>query len=148
MAEREELNELLNGAVEVATERLAADTEFLPFALAMQTEDDEVFHLEPDEEDLSDGEDQGLIVAALRSGLRDAAGEGRWKAVAIVADVTVEDEDGQAVTSAIQIWLEHVGTEAISCTIPYEIGDDAVELAELVAEPGESTVFAEAAAPN
>lgn len=146
MSDRDDLSELLTGAIDAATERLASATEFGPFALAMQAEDGEVFHLEPDGDDLERA--PSVIVAALRTGLRDAALEGRWKATAIVTDVTVQDEDGEAVTSAIQIWLEHAEGESMSCTISYEIDEEGVELAELVTEPSELAVFAPASLPN
>jgi hypothetical protein len=146
MGDRDDLNELLNEAVEVATDLLTADTEFLPFALAMQATDGEIFQIELDEE--TDQPDPEIIIAALRGGLTEAARAGRWRAVAVVADVTAEDEDGVAVTSAIKIWLEHADGEPVDCTIGYSIGEEAVELDELVAEPGEAVVFAPAVPPN
>lgn len=136
---QDDLNALLNGAVDVATDLLTSGTEFLPFALAMQAEDGEIFHLEP-EEDAEAAHEH--IVAALRAGLQESADEGRWRAVAVVADVTLEDEEGQPVTSAIHIMLEHRAGEAVDCSVPYAIGDDAVELEDLMAEPGELILFA------
>ena len=143
--EREDLEALLNAAIDVATDVLASSTEFLPFALAMQEEDGEIFHLESDETDA--GADHELILAALTGGLREAAAEGRWRAVARVADVTVEDEDGEPMSSAIHIMLEHRNAEAITCSVPYAI-EDTVELDELVAEPGDDEVFAPLTPPN
>ena len=139
---REELNELLNEAIDVAAGHLARGTEFLPFAVATQAEDGEIYHVEPDDEDITP--DQELIVDALRGALRDAARGGRWKAVAIVADVTVEDEEGEAVTSAIHIQLEHAAGESVSCTIPYSLDDEAVELADMITEPADLSIFAAA----
>jgi len=141
MSSRDDLNELLNGAIDVATDRLQTTTEFAPFALAMQADDGEVFHLEPDdEEDDSEAPDE-QVIAALRGGLREAATAGRWRAVAICADVTIEDDAGEAVTSAIHVMLEHADHDPVACTVPYAIAEDAVELSELMAEPGESVVF-------
>lgn len=138
MSEQDDLNELLNGAVDVATDRLAKRSEFAPFALAMQP-DGEVFHLEPEDDDLDP--DEGQVVLALRGGLREAAREGRWKATAVVADVTVEDDEGEAMTSAIHIAMEHASGDPVTCTVPYAIEDDEVVLDELFAEPGETVVF-------
>jgi hypothetical protein len=138
MSPQDDLNELLNGAVEVASELLASHSEFAPFALAMQP-DGEVFHLEPEEEDL--GLDPEQIVEALRGGLHKAAREGRWKAVAVVADVTVEDDEGEPMTAAIHISMEHGSADPVICTVPYAIQDEEVVLEELFAEPGETIVF-------
>ena len=138
MSAEEDLNELLNDAVDVATDMLAKASEFVPFALAMQP-DGEVFHIEPEEED--QGGDPEAILDALRLGLREAAMKGRWKAVAVVADITVEDDDGEAMTAAIHIAMEHLDGDPVTCIVPYAIADDAVELDELYAEPGEPAVF-------
>jgi hypothetical protein len=141
MSSQDDLNALLNGAVDVATDLLATDSEFAPFALAIQAEDGEIFHLEPDEEDMD--LDAQQVAAALAGGLREAANEGRWRATAIVADVTLEDEEGEAVTAAIHVSLEHADGEPVTAVVPYEIGDENVELGDLMAEPGESVVFVE-----
>jgi len=146
MSERDELTELLNEAVSLAAEGLTERTELLPFALAMQATDGEIFHIDLDDDD--PGADHALIVSALRAELRDAAAEGRWRAVAVVADVTLEDDAGEAITSALRVWLEHSGVEAVDCTIPYSIDEEGVDLGELATEPGESHVFGEATPPS
>ncbi len=143
---RDDLNSLLNAAIDVATDLLAADTEFAPFAMALQRSDGEIFHIEPEDDD--DDADDEVIIAALYSGLRESVAEGRWRAVAVCADVTIEGEDGQPVSSAILVRLEHEADEPVSCTVPYDVGDESVELAELHAEPGEAQVFTGASPPN
>jgi hypothetical protein len=137
---RDDLNELLNGAVELATDQLQEGSEFAPFALAMQTADGEILHLEPDEDDAQDPEQ---VRALLVAGLREGALQGQYRAVAIVTDVTLEDEQGDPVSSAIHVALEHTDEEPVSCLVPYEIGNEDVELADLMAEPGERVIFQE-----
>jgi hypothetical protein len=136
---REDMNELLTGAVDVATDHLAESSEFAPFALAMQSADGEVMHLEADEPT----DDAEALRAVLLSGLRDGARDGRYRAVALVSDVTLEDDDGEAVSSAIHVALEHRDEEPVVCIVPYSIEGENVELDELVAEPGEREVFEE-----
>jgi len=151
MSSREDLNALLNGVIDVATDQLASHTEFLPFALATQKADGEIFHVEPEDEDEGDADApvaHDHIITALRRGLMDAVAEGRWRAIAICADVTLEDDAGDAVTSAIHVMLEHADEDPVACTIPYAIGSDAVELGDLVAEPGDRHVFVESPLPN
>lgn len=138
---RDDLNALLNAAVDVASEHLQEQSEFAPFALAMQAEDGEILHMEADGE--SPYEDPDELRAVLVAGLREGAAQGRFRAVAIVTDVTLEDDNGQPVTSAIHTSLEHTDDEAVTCVVPYEIGTESVELGDLVAEPGEAVVFTE-----
>lgn len=139
---RDDMNALLTAAVDVATDRLTEEAEFAPFALAMQADDGEILHLEPDEEGeaLDDAEQ---VRALLIGGLRKGAAEHRYRAVAIVSDVTLEDELGEAVTAAIHVAIEHRDDDPVTCMVPYDLGDETVELGELVAEPGERQVFKE-----
>ncbi len=139
---RGQLNELLNGAVEIAAELLAEHGEFDPFALALR-QDGEIVHLGSDGGDTpADGEspDPDAVVASLRASLKERAAE--LVATAIVADVTLEDEEEQATTAAIAISMEHVVEEPVSCYVPYDIDEkNEVGLADLVGEPGERHVF-------
>ena len=137
MSAADDLNALLGSAVDVATDLLADATEFAPFALAMRRGDDEIVHLEPEQPD----DDPETIISALEEGLREAAEQGRYRAVAIVSDVTVEDDDGELVTSAIHIAMEHAEEDAVSCVVPYTIGEAEVELGDLIAEPTERVIF-------
>lgn len=138
---RDDLNELLNAAVDVATDRLTDASEFAPFALAMQSADGEILHLEPDEEDGADDPEQ--VRAILVAGLREGASQGRYRAVAIVSDVTLEDDEGEAISSAVHVSLEHADDEPVTCIVPYDIGEEEVQLGDLAAEPGDRVVFRE-----
>ncbi|MFK7985648.1 MAG: hypothetical protein AB8I08_06420 [Sandaracinaceae bacterium] len=135
---QEDYNDLLNGAVEHATDLLQAGSEFAPFALAMQREDREIFHLEPEGGDPD--QDAETTLGELRGGLRED--HRRWRGVAIVADVTLEDDDGELITAAIHCAMEHADGEPVTCIVPYSIDDDVVELGELAMEPGDTIVFA------
>lgn len=135
------MNTLLTAAVDVATDRLTEESEFAPFGLAMIAEDGEILHLEPEEEEAID--DAEHVRALLVAGLREGANEGRYRAVAIVSDVTLEDDEGEPVTSAIHVALEHADDDPVTCLVPYELGEETVELGELGAEPGERSVFME-----
>lgn len=133
---REEMNDLLNGAVEVAAEMLEQEGEFEPFALALR-KDGEVMHLSPEQDDEELEAEQ--VVESLRKTLREASEN--YRAVAVVADVTLEDENDQAMSAAIQVSMEHTGEEPVNCYVPYEFKGEALELADLVGEPGERFVF-------
>jgi hypothetical protein len=80
------------------------------------------------------------VIASLRTSLKDRKDE--LVAIAIVADVTLEDEDSEATTAAIAVSMEHVVEEPVSCFLPYEIdAKNEIGLADLVGEPGERHVF-------
>ena len=134
---RDEMNDLLNGAVEVASELLESNGEFDPFALALLG-DGKVMHLEAENAD-DDDVDAEALVASLRNTLRERLSE--LRAIAVVADVTVEDEDEEAMTAAISIQMEHVNGDPVTCFLPYEINGESLELSDLVGEPGERHVF-------
>ena len=137
--DQHDLHNLLNAALDVATEHLTAHSEFAPFALAMQATDGEVFHLEPDAE--LDGAPGDEIVEALAFKLRNEAANGRWRAVGIAADVTLEDEDDEPITAAIHLTLEHLSGESVVCVVPYSIEGSEVALADLMTETADPIVF-------
>lgn len=118
-------------------ERLEADGEFDPFALAIQA-DGAMVELEPEQ---VEGEelDAEAIVIGLRETLHERRAE--LRATAIIADVTIEDEAEEAVSAAVSVEMEHVEDDPVTFFLPYELNDSAVELGELVGEPGEAHVF-------
>jgi len=136
---RGQLNELLNECVEAACELLVEHGEFDPFALALMT-DGELLHLDSDAGVPSGDSDGDAIIESLRASLKERRAE--LIATAIVADVTLEDEDSEATTAAIAVSMEHVVEEPVSCFLPYEIdAKNEIALADLVGEPGERHVF-------
>ncbi len=134
---RDELNDLLDEAVASASERLEADGEFDPFAVAVRS-DGSIALLEAD---LAEGEeaDAEQIVLGLRETLHAQRAE--LRASAVVADVTIEDEAEEAMSAAIAVQMEHVADDPVTFYLPYELNGDALELGELVGEPGEGHVF-------
>lgn len=136
---RDDLQNLLNGAVEVAAELLEAEGEFEPFALGLGQEGD-LIQLSPEghEEEL----DPVVLIEGLKRSLKEGAARGKYVAVCIVTDVTIEDEDDEAISSAVSISMEHLTGESMLCFIPYEVGTDGrVEFSELVGEAGDLSIF-------
>ena len=133
---RDEMNDLLNAAVEVATELLESNGEFDPFALALQG-DGKVIHLEA--ENIEEEAEAETLVENLRQTLRERLPE--LRAIAVVADVTVEDEEAEAMTAAVSIQMEHINSDPIDCFVPYEINGDELEMSDLVGEPGTRHIF-------
>lgn len=135
---KKDLDELLNGAIEVAAERLEADSELAPFALALRA-DGEILHFEPDDGDTPADANDEAVLASLRSALKQRGEE--LRAVALVADVTLEGAEGEAASAAIAVALEHRATDPIDCLVPYELGEKGITLADMVVQPGEAAVF-------
>lgn len=135
---REDLTHLLNNAVDVAVELLSETGEFDPFAIAMR-ENGDMVQIAPEEE--SGDLDADEVVEKLYGLLKRSRAE--YKAIAIVADVTLEDEEDEPMTAAISVSLEHIDDEPINCYVPYEITDkDEIELGDLLPpEAGERQVF-------
>jgi len=133
---RDEMNDLLNAAVEVASELLESNGEFDPFALALQG-DGKVIHLEA--ENVDEDAEAETLVENLRQTLRERLPE--LRAIAVVADVTVEDEEAEAMSAAVSIQMEHINSDPIDCFVPYEINGDELEMADLVGEPGTRHIF-------
>lgn len=131
------MNELLNDAVEVASELLESNGEFEPFALALLG-DGKILHLEAENADGNEVDSDQLVEHLLET-LRERLPE--LRATAVVADVTLENEDAETVTSAIAVQMEHINDEPVTCFLAYEFRGDALELADLVSEPGERYVF-------
>ncbi|MGF1469538.1 MAG: hypothetical protein ACFCGT_25735 [Sandaracinaceae bacterium] len=143
MTPREELEALAQGAIDRATDRLAEDTEFAPFALAVVGPDDVV--LVEAEETLPDEAD---AIALLVSSLREEAQRGRVRATALVTDVTLTDDDDELVSAAIRVELEHRDEDPLLCLAPYDLDDDAVEVDEVALQAGTARVFAPSPEPN
>ena len=72
MSVEDDYNALLNGAIDVATDFLGQYSEFPPFAMAMQGEDGELFHIEPDgeegEEAPSEAVEEAFCIRGRRGG--------------------------------------------------------------------------------
>ena len=135
---KKDLDELLNGAIEVAAERLEEKSELAPFALALRS-DGEILHFEPDGGETAPDAGDEAVIASLRAALKERTAE--LRAVAVVADVTLEGEEGEAATAAIAVALEHRATDPVDCLVPYELAEAGIALADMVVEPGERHVF-------
>lgn len=137
---KKDLDELLNGAIQVAAAELEEGSELSPFALALRS-DGEILHFEPDEGDVPGGDpDDEAVLSSLRAALKARGAE--LRAVALVADVTLEGPEGQAASAAIVVALEHRATDPLECIVPYELGERGIALADMIVEPGERHVFA------
>ena len=127
---------LLNEAVGLASEILEEHGEFSPFALALR-HDGEIVHVAPDED--TEETESEAVVRALEAAIRVDRAE--YRAIAVVADVTLEDENDEPMSSAVSIAIEHRDETPLNCYVPYEFEDEKLKLGDLMPEEGVSRVF-------
>ncbi|MGQ0464422.1 MAG: hypothetical protein ACT4QG_03775 [Sporichthyaceae bacterium] len=131
---QEELNGLLNVALEVAADQLSTVGEFYPFAVALGL-DEEVRLVAPD----MGGEehpDSEMVLARCFEALASAHGDVR--AAAVTADVWLNEAD----TDAVRVDLEHVDGLALRILLPYsKSADGELAFGELIAEQGDRAVW-------
>lgn len=138
MAEpRDEIEQLLRYLLPFAEESLNKDGEFRPYA-AMVAADGSLKSVESEE---GQQPDEGELLLALHTELREHAAGGAIRASGIAADVTLTDPDSGEETDAVQLELDHVDTDAVDVYVPYTSGDDGIKFGELVAAAGQAPVF-------
>jgi hypothetical protein len=138
MAEpRDEIEQLLRYLLPFAEESLNKDGEFRPYA-AMVAADGSLKSVASEE---GEEPDEGELLLALHTELREHATGGAIRASGIAADVTLTDPDSGEETDAVQLELDHVDTDAVDVYVPYTSGDDGIKFGELVAAAGQAPVF-------
>lgn len=129
MSPREELELLLAAAVRKALAEAKERNAFMPFALTL-TRVGERFDItieEPDSRDPSSAHAEILE----RVGAEIAAGHSR--AVAVAHEIELVHTISNRKTAAVQVTLDHLDADAITCTMPYTWRHGSVITAELVA---------------
>jgi hypothetical protein len=146
MTPRDDLNNLLNYALEQAGERIAETGRFDSFGAGMKA-DGQITLLTANEESAADGAkpDAAEINEAVRDALQSDARAGVYEAVFSCSDGAVTGDDGKEV-DAIVIRLEHKSHEPVLVALPYwqEQGD--WEFGELGRAPSGAPVYFETAA--
>lgn len=131
-----DVRELMNYGVALARQILRDHTGFHPFAFVLDT-DGKIGQVA-----LSEGRDHEgtVLLTTLGELLRARAGGGRYRAVAIMADVHIA-HDGEE-TDAIQAGLEHASGYCTNVYFPYERSDEGtLTLAEAISSTRKGTVF-------
>jgi len=133
----QDMETLLNEALNMASHFLEKDDEFLPFCVAMAP-DGEVSQAVADT-----GEEQPPyeeIIDFLISEFTKGAQDGKYKATALTADVRIALDDADE-TDAIRVTVEHVDDEPVACYLPYQKREGKYEFGELIVEQAERAVF-------
>lgn len=141
MTPKEEVEELLNAGLPFAQDMLLKHGEFQPFGAVMTPESrvDLVAGYDGEDPLPADG-----VVALLMDGFLKGAAEGRYKAIALFMNVTVDFGESQAgeQTLAIQAGLEHQAGYCANVFLPYvEASDTDLEFQDLIAARRDGGVF-------
>jgi len=131
-----DVRKLMNYGVALARQILDDHPAFHPFAFVMDP-DGKIGQVA-----LSEGRDHegAVLLASLGEILHTRAAEGRYRAVAIMADVRIA-HDGKE-TDAIQAGLEHATGYCLNVYFPYKRSEEgALTLEEALSAAREGTVF-------
>ena len=142
---REDMDILLDEGIEAASQFLEQNGEFCPFGVVLTTDGEIRFvQCEPEDEfTQSDG-----LVEITENALRDLVESGEVRATALISDVYIHgksepDAEPEPDTDAIRLALEHISAGAVTCYLPYTIGEEEITMGELVAEEGDAVIFAD-----
>ena len=134
-----DLENLLGTGVGAAQEQLERNGGFLPFALVVQN-DDEVRLVAVTPADAADGTDGDFDADAMIADLTELLRQHRdeFRAAAIVCDITLVEED----SDAIHVAAEHRDGSVFAAVLPYS-GDNSGDLhfGDLAADSNEPTVW-------
>jgi len=131
-----DVSQLLNYGLALASQILGEYPGFHPFAFVME-KNGQIGQVA-----LSEGNDHegAVLLDSLREILVVRAAEGRYRAVAIVADTHIAH--GGKETDAIQVGLEHAGGYCVNVYLPYERSEEgAVTLGKAVSAVRQGAVF-------
>jgi hypothetical protein len=138
---RDDLDPLLDDALQTAQQLLQENGEFFPFGVALGA-DGTRRHVggwsgteSPNSETLAE-----LLLAGFRRG----ADAGEYRATGLVQDVRVRDGNSDSVSDAICVTLEHRDGTCINCYLPYARAvSGTFTYGEVFADLAEGTVFAQ-----
>jgi len=125
---KEQVELLMNDGIGFAETLLRKHGELFPFGVSMHSLG-EIRHV-----NVYDGREQpppAEVTSLLISALRQLADRGESNAVALFANVTIQDRAGEQIRDAIQVGLEHASGYRINVFFPYSLVDGEVEIGEL-----------------
>jgi len=152
MTPKDEVEQLMNNGVEVATKMLREDGEFYPFGVmktaggeiqpfgVVKTAGGEVQYIEASEG--SENPSSGELIAFVRERVRQQAQAGNYVAIAMFYDVRIAPPGEKTKSPAVQVELEHRSGYCADVFFPYsrnKVG--VVVFGETFANKREPTVF-------
>ena len=129
----------MNEAIVLAKRMLASDGEFYPYAFAIRP-NNEIISIAAQIEHENFPSSTELI-EALTVGLREAANEGRYKATALIYNVTMAGTQEGERKDAIAVALDHKSAYSVIVYHPYVLNEGRVSYDKLIASLGGDSIF-------
>ena len=138
MEPREELNQLLNEAIEMASKLIERHGAHFPFAMAITISGERV-NIAADDRETRVA--TVLFESVVKEVLRGAKA-GEFRGVAVARNIDYVSAQTRERTDAIQVTLDHVGDEPCTCYLPYrKLGAGSYQPGELFATDPVLRVF-------
>ncbi len=132
-----DMNALLDEGLRIAAHLLEKNGEFFPFGVTIST-DGKINHVQGyTGEDYPPSQD---LINLLLNGFLAGAKSGDYRATSLVCDTHIF-LNGNSKTDAINVIVEHVEDEPVTCFLPYTKNGDTFEFGEILAERAERRVF-------
>ena len=137
-AAKADCERLLEAVLPLAEQMLETHREFYPYGGAMKP-GGEIVSIGA----LGDGDEQppsDQLIGQLKAAFMEGARTGTYLATALVYDVTITGDDGEA-SNAIAASLNHRDGYSVIVLAPYAFDGKALLLADLMAQAGEGDIF-------
>jgi len=138
MSPREELNSLLDTAMRKALGLVQEHRSHMPFALVIGTNGEQA-EINGDDRGLDDPQARH---AWITQRVAAAIAAGQYRAVAVARNIELTHNKTGKRADAIEVTLDHVDDQAVTCYMPYDLGRGRLSTGELVATAPAATFFA------
>lgn len=137
MTPKDELNSLLNDAIQMALRLVEKHDSHIPFCMAITTAGERI-NVAADDTGLPGAD---ALLAGVRQHIKDALRERHCRAVALARNVEYRSARDGAQTDAVQVTLDHEDGSPATCYLPYRIAQGGVVPGELFAVEPEERFF-------
>ncbi|MBS1835679.1 MAG: hypothetical protein JST65_23380 [Acidobacteria bacterium] len=139
MTPKHESETLMNAVLPVAERMLTQHGEFYPYGGCMRL-DGSITHIGAEDADTDHPKSKDMLFA-LKDSLREIAGRGECKAVAVVFDVSISLPNSGERSDAIQVNVEHEGGYSVEVFFPYRLADGELIYGETLVQQGKHEIF-------
>jgi hypothetical protein len=138
MTPREELNLLLDAAMRKALRLVQEQGSHMPFAVAVTTNGEQV-DIAGDDREVADPQARHAWITQQVSA---AVAAGQYRAVAVVRNIELTHNKTGKQADAVEVTLDHVDDQPVTCYMPYELRRGRLNTAEIVATAPSASFFA------
>lgn len=114
---REELNGLLNAAIEIGLQLIAKHGNHIPFALVVRVNGDRQ-DIAADNTEVHDGR---ILANTVLEAVRGMVAKRELRAVAFARNVDYRSAVDRSHVDAIEVDLDHLHDRAVTCMLPYKL---------------------------